>query len=57
MSTGKYKALLEQILVAAREAAMDAAAEQGNPFNEGLVMAYYDILTVAIGEAKTLSVP
>lgn len=46
-------AVLEEVLLAARQAALEAREkEANNPFQAGLKAAYYDILTVALEQAE-----
>ncbi|MFO1429215.1 MAG: hypothetical protein U1F76_03610 [Candidatus Competibacteraceae bacterium] len=46
-------AVLEEVLLAAREAALKAKTrEKDDPFQSGLKAAYYDVLTVALEQAE-----
>jgi hypothetical protein len=53
----KCLALAEQVLQAAKEGALEAAAGKKGDYDSGMVMAYYDVLTVAIEQAEILDIP
>lgn len=48
-----YRVILEEVLAAARAAALQAAAST-DPLDRGRVMAYYDVLDVAKEQAELL---
>ncbi len=47
--------ILEEVLLAARQHGVEAA-KGSKEFEQGLAMAYYDVLTVAIEQAQLLGV-
>lgn len=51
-----YLVILEEVLLAAKEQALQAVKSKDDPFEEGRVFAYYDVLTVAIEHAQLLDV-
>jgi predicted HAD superfamily Cof-like phosphohydrolase len=49
--------VLEEVLLAARQAALKAKEKEGNdPFAAGKVAAYYDVLTVALEQAELMGI-
>lgn len=52
-----FKVVLQEVLAAAKEAALESAQKPDDPFESGHVMAYYDVLTVAIEQAEVMDIP
>lgn len=55
MSVSKEQVVLEELLTAAIEGALEAREKAGkDPFEKGQLMAYYDLITVAKEQAEIM---
>ncbi|MBW7899837.1 MAG: hypothetical protein H3C26_00020 [Rhodocyclaceae bacterium] len=56
MAQADFKVVLQEIVHAARDGAAEANREGGS-FSSGKVMAYYDVLTIAMEQAEVMNIP
>ena len=57
MSGPTAQTILEEVLSSAIQNALDARKDaDSNPFNKGMLMAYYDVITTAKEQAESMGI-